>query len=217
MKSDTQLQHDVLAELEYEPRVDASKIGVSAKDGVVTLTGYVSHYAEKMAAEQAAKRVYGVNAVANDMEIHVPSSRVRTDAEIAGAALNALKWDTSVPEDHVKLTVRNGWITLEGHVDWQHQREAAERAVRNLTGVHGVTNVIMVKPHVKTAEVKDKIEAAFKRSAEVDARRIRVDVLDGKVVLHGRVRSWTEREEAQQAAWAAPGVAEVENQLTVTP
>ena len=138
MKTDTQLQHDVLAELEWEPSVDASQIGVSAKDGVVTLTGFVSQFAEKMVAENAAKRVYGVKAVANDIEIHLLAQQ--TDSDIASAAVNALKWDTSVPEDRVKVTIRNGWLTLEGKLDWQYQRESAERAVRNLMGVKGVSD-----------------------------------------------------------------------------
>jgi len=217
MKTDTQLQHDVLAELEWEPSIEASQIGVTAKDGVVALTGSVVSYADKLTAERSAKRVYGVKAVANDIEVKIPGTSQRGDADIAAAALNVLKWNAAVPEDRIKVTVRNGWVTLEGKVDWWYQKDAADRVVHVLTGVIGVTNQITVKAHVKPGEVKTKIEAAFMRSAELDARRVGVDVRDGKVTLHGNVHSWAERQEAEQGAWAAPGVSEVENRLTVTP
>lgn len=215
--ADSKLQHDVLAELEWDPSVDASQIGVTAKDGVVTLTGVVSSFADKMAAERAAKRVYGVRAVANDIEVKLPGGAERSDTEIAAAAVNALKWDTSVPGEAITVTVRNGWITLEGEVEWFYQKDAAERAVRLLKGVKGVVNNIKVKSRVKPGDIKDKIEEAFKRNAEIDARRITVEAQDGKVILSGRVRSWAERDEAEQAAWSAPGVTAVENHITVAP
>jgi osmotically-inducible protein OsmY len=217
MKTDTQLQHDVLAELGWEPSINASQIGVTAKDGVVTLTGSVASFADKMTAERVTKRVYGVKAVANDLEVKIPGRSQRTDTDIATAALNVLKWDTTIPEDRIKVTVRHGYITLEGQVDWGYQKDSAERGVRNLTGVMGLTSQITVKSRVQPADIKSKIEAAFKRSAELDARRVGVEARDGKVILHGNVHSWAEKEQAEQAAWAAPGVSEVESRLTVTP
>jgi osmotically-inducible protein OsmY len=217
MKSDTQLQHDVLAELEWEPSIEASQIGVAVKDGVVTLTGSVTQFSEKMTAERAAKRIYGVKAVANDIEVRLPGLGERSDADIASAAVSALAWNAIVPADRIKVTVRQGWITLEGNLDWGYQRDAAERSVRDLMGVKGVTTSITVTPRLKPGEVKNKIEAALRRSAEIDARRISVETRDGKVILHGSVRSWVEREEAQQAAWSAPGVCAVENHIRVMP
>lgn len=214
---DKDLKQHVQNALDWEPSVDATDIGVSVDEGVVTLRGNVASYSEKIASERVALRVYGVKAVANDLAVRLASSYQRTDTEIAQAALAALKWNTVVPKDRITLVVKDGWITLTGTLDWQYQKDGAARAVRDLTGVKGVTNEIHVKPAVKTTDVRDKIEAAFKRSAEIDARRVNVTAQDGKVILSGNVHSWAERQEAERAAWAAPGVTHVDDRLTVVP
>ena len=188
---------------------------MAVKDGIVTLTGRVSSYAEKMAAARAAARVSGVKAVANDIEIRLLPSDERTDEDIARAVANALAWNTSVPADGIKALVSDGWVTLEGAVEWYYQKEAAERAVRYLRGVKGVSNNIVVKPTVSANVVKAQIEAALKRSAELDAQRITVETRGDTVILRGTVRSWAERQEAERAAWATPGVAVLENHITI--
>lgn len=218
MKTDSELKRDVEHELQWEPSVNEAHIGVAVENGVVTLTGHVPHYAEKYGAEKAAKRVYGVKAVADELDVKLPpGSSKRTDEDIAQACLKALDLNYSVPNEKIKVVVGNGRVALEGEVEWEYQRVAAMNAVRYLTGVTSVSNNITVKARVSPSDVKNKIEAAFKRSAEIDARRVRVEAHDGTVILHGSVRSWPEREEAQQAAWAAPGVTAVRNELTVTP
>jgi len=217
MKTDTQLQQDVMNELKWEPSVKAAEIGVSVKDGVVTLSGYVDSFYKKWAAERAAARVFGVKAVAEEIQVRVPGSLKRTDEDIARAAANALEWNVTVPYDRVKVKVQDGLVTLSGEVDWWYQKSAAEDAVRNLMGVVLINNKITIKPAVKPLDVKDKIEKAFQRNALLDARRITVETHGGKVILRGSVRSWVEREQVQRAAWAAPGVSEVDNYIIVNP
>jgi osmotically-inducible protein OsmY len=217
MKKDTDLRHDVLDELEWEPSLDAAEIGVTAHEGVVTLTGAVKSYAEKMTAERATKRLHGVKAIANDIEVRLPGAAERNDSDIAGAAVDALKWRTVVPNDRIKVLVTKGWITLEGDVDWQYQKDAAFEAVHHLLGVKGVTNLIGVKPRASASDVRSRIEAAFRRSAELDAQQVRVETRDGKVTLRGDVHSWSERQEAERTAWSAPGVTQVENLIAIAP
>jgi osmotically-inducible protein OsmY len=215
--TDKDLKQHVQNALDWEPSVDATDIGVSVDDGVVTLRGNVGSYMEKLMAERVALRVYGVKALANDLAVHLASGYERTDTEIAHAALAALKWNTIVPNERVTVTVKGGQLTLNGTLDWQFQKDAAARAVGNLTGVTAVINHIIVQPRVKATDVRDKIEAAFKRSAEIDARRVNVTTQNGKVILSGNVHSWAERQEAERAAWAAPGVTLVEDRLAIVP
>jgi osmotically-inducible protein OsmY len=217
MPTETQLYRDVFEELNWDPSVHAADIGVATRDGVVTLHGAVSSFAERVAAERAALRVYGVKGIANDLEVRLPGLSERTDSDIAQAAVNAVEWNAWVPHDQITIAVHNGWLTLRGQVERHYQKIAAEEAVWNLLGVKGVTNEITVRPQVTGTDVAPQIAAAFRRSAQLDAPRIRVETHGGTVSLFGTVRSWLERQEAERVAWGAPGVCEVENHITVTP
>jgi len=214
-RTDAQIQSDVLAELKWDARVMPNEIGVTVKDGVVTLTGWVDSYTKRWVAEEAAHRVRGVKAVANDIEVRLSSGAERNDTDIAAAAARALEWDAFVPIDKIDVTVSKGWVTLKGEVEWQYQKQDAERAVGRLAGVKGVTNLIVVKPRLTPSELKNKIEQALVRSAELDAKRITVDVVGSKVTLKGTVRSWAEKQEAERQAWLAPGVTSVDNRITI--
>ena len=212
-RTDREIQTDVLSELRWDHSIQANEIGVAVKDGVVTLTGTVDTYLKKWKAEEAAHRVHGVVAVAND--INVRTIGERTDADIASAAVHALKWNSSVPADKIQVTVDKGWVALKGEVEWQYQKLEAERAVRGLWGAKGVSNLIIVKPAASPSDLKKKIEDALIRTAQVDASNITVEVKGSKAILKGRVRSWSERQEAERQAWLAPGIISVDNQITL--
>jgi osmotically-inducible protein OsmY len=217
MISDHQLRQDVIDELDFEPSVSAAHIGVGAHAGVITLTGFVSSYAEKLAAERAARRVKGVKALAEQIEIRLPSHKRVADDEIAGRAVDILKWRVGFPANRIAVKVENGIVTLSGDVDWRFQKSEAEAAVHNLSGVAGVENLIRVNAAVPVIEVKEKIQKALHRNADLDASRITVQSDGGKVVLGGKVHAWYQRDIAERAAWSAPGVIEVQDHIQIEP
>jgi osmotically-inducible protein OsmY len=214
-KTDAEIKNDVLSELKYEPSIKFTDIGVLVKDGTVTLNGYTTSFNDKLAAVHAVKRVAGVIAIADDIELKIPDANHRTDGEIAAAAAHQIEWSTTIPKGTVGITIRNGWVILEGEVEWWYQKNAAEVSVRHLSGVRGVSNSISIKSIDKIPAVGMDIEAAFDRNALLDASKIRIEISGSKVMLHGKVRTLAEREEAERVAWAAQGVLSVEDHLAV--
>jgi osmotically-inducible protein OsmY len=216
MRLDSDIKRDVEDELRWDPDIDATDIGVAAHNGIVTLAGFVRSYAQRTEAERDAKRVAGVVGVANDIEVRLPVLDQRPDPEIARDAASALKTELPFSSENIKVVVRDGWLTLEGAAEWNYVRERAESSVKRVRGVKGVTNAITLKPKVQPHEVRRKIEDALRRSAELDASRVTVESSGGEVILRGTVKSWAERQEAERAAWAAPGVTRVDNRITIS-
>lgn len=215
MKTDSEIKKDVLDELKWDASINETEVGVAVKDGIVTLTGYLSSYIEKIAAEKAAKRVEGVKAVVENIEVKLISSSKRTDLDIAKAAVDRLTWDSSVPKDAIIVKVEDGWVTLEGNVNWNYQKEAAKKAIQNLWGVKGVTNLVVIKSAIEPTQVKENIKKTFERNAILDAQKIDVRTEGHKVTLSGYVSSWDEKQQAKDAAWSAPGVWEIEDNLKI--
>lgn len=217
MKPDSEIQQDVMDELKWEPLLNASEIGVSVKHGIVTLTGTVDAYSKKITAENAAKKINGVKAVAENIEVKLSGQWLKNDTEIAEAAYNAIKWHSAMQEHKIKITVEDGLVTLEGNVEWEYQRKAARMAIENLVGVRGVFNKIKINPSLSPGDIKKKISFAFHRNASIDADRIEVVSEGNKIVLKGKVRSWAEKKDAETAAWLAPGISNVDSKLEVDP
>lgn len=213
--SDLDIKQNVLDALEFDPSIDSASIGVAVDNGVVTLTGHVPTYAEKLKAEELTIAIRGVKAIAQEIEVRPFGANLTADDEIARRALDVLRWNTTIPVGAVKVKVQAGWLTLTGSLEWNYQREAAARAVRELAGVKGVSNTITIAAKASPSDIRDRIEKALKRQAELDMQNIRVSVLDGAVTLEGRVHSLNERRVAEQAVWAAPGIREVRDRLSV--
>lgn len=213
--NDIQLRKNILDELEFEPSIDAADIGVTADNGIVTLSGHVRTYAEKEAAEKVVRRVRGVRGIAAEIEVRIFGAKETDDDDIARRAVKMLDWNVSVPKDAVQVRVLKGWVTLRGKVEWQYQKNAAFDAVRDLAGVVGVSNLVELTPKLSAVDVKKRIEDAFERDAEVEARAVKVDVQGGKVTLSGRVKTWSQRRAAERAAWSAPGISTLNDNLTV--
>jgi osmotically-inducible protein OsmY len=214
--TDIKLRQDIIDELTFEPSVDAADIGVAVEDGVVTLTGHVSTYAQKSTTEEVVRRVKGVKGIAQEIEVRPPGANCTADDEIAKRALNTIEWNSSIPDGAVQVKVQKGWVTLTGKVDWQYQRAAAADAVRSLGSVLGVANQIEIRPHASRSDIRQRIEDALKRNAEVEAKAIRVNVTGGKVTLEGKVNAWAERNAAERAAWSVPGVQQVNSHITIS-
>lgn len=217
MKTDAQLKADIASELDWDPSIHAANVGVAVKDGVVTLTGHLETYAEKYAIERAVQRVEGVQAVAIELDVKLDPGHKRSDAEIAAAVESALQWHALVPEDRIRVMVEKGWVTLTGEVDWEFQRASAEKAVRPLTGVVGLSNGVTLKAKSMPGNISSRIRDALARQAEREARNVEVTVSGSVVTLRGKVHSWAERDAVQGAAWSAPGITQVINQLSVEP
>ena len=215
MKTDFEIQKDVMDELKYEPILNAAEIGVAVKNGIVTLSGTIDTHSKKIAAENAAKRVAGVKAVAEDIEVKLTTFGKKNDAEIAQTVVNALKWHSAMQDHKIQVKVEDGWVTLEGNVEWEFQKNAARIMVENLSGIVGISNLIKITPKLSSKEIKQKISAAFHRSATIDSEKIYIESIGNKIILTGKVSSWAEKKDAENAAWAAPGVGSVENKLLI--